>query len=193
MKLKLFIAFFIIWFLFMRETPVTYGEGVMAPTTPIQSTSDIPSPFQHQGYTITPLANFSIEARVLSKEVYSHGIGAELSPVDFALGWGRMSDEKILDQIEISQSGRWYRWRTESFPIPRREIETHSANMHMIPANEEIKEALLDVRVGEIVTIEGYLVQVSGKNSFRWRSSLTRKDTGAHACELVFVKSLIKN
>jgi len=104
-----------------------------------------------------------------------------------------MSDEKILNQIEITQSGRWYRWRTESFPIPRREIETHSANMHMIPADEEIKEALQDIREGEIVTIEGYLVQVSGKNSFRWRSSLTRKDTGAHACELVFVKSLIKN
>jgi hypothetical protein len=101
-----------------------------------------------------------------------------------------MSDEKVLEKIDISQSGRWYYWQTDRFPIPRREIETHSANMHMIPANEEIEDALKKVRKGEVVKIEGYLVRIDGKNGYRWISSLTRDDTGSHACEVVFVKSI---
>ena len=37
---------------------------------------------------------------------------SDLAPVDLALGWGRMSDEAILKDIQISQSGRFYFWHT---------------------------------------------------------------------------------
>ena len=46
-----------------------------------------------------------------------------------------MSDEAVIDQIEISQSGRWYRWHSDALLIPKLEIQTHSANMHLIPAD----------------------------------------------------------
>ena len=190
MKIKLFFALFLIWVLFIKEDVVKHGEGVVAPQVPMQEKTDALVPFSFKDYTVTPLEKFTIEARVLSKEKYSFDKEAELSPVDLALGWGRMSDEKVLEKIDISQSGRWYYWQTDRFPIPRREIETHSANMHMIPANEEIEDALKKVRKGEVVKIEGYLVRVDGKNGYRWISSLTRDDTGAHACEVVFVKSI---
>jgi hypothetical protein len=36
----------------------------------------------------------------------------------------------------------------------------------------------------------GYLVEVRGRDGFRWRSSLTREDTGNGACELVWVEKL---
>ncbi len=49
-------------------------------------------------YQITPLAAFQIHARVLHKKEYSRGREADLSPVDFALGWGPMSDVHILQQ-----------------------------------------------------------------------------------------------
>jgi len=190
MKLKLFFALFIVWILFIKEDTVTYGEGVVAAQTPIQEKVDETMPFSFKDYTITPLEKFSIEARVLSKEKYSFDKGAELSPIDLALGWGRMSDEAILKNIDISQSGRWYHWQTAKFPIPRREIETHSANMHMIPADKTVEEELRSIRKGEVVTIEGYLVRVDGKDGYTWISSLSRNDTGAHACEVVFVKNI---
>jgi hypothetical protein len=75
-------------------------------------------------------------------------------------------------------------------PIPRREIETHSANMHMIPADEVIEDALLDLRPGEIVSLRGKLVRVEAGDGWRWVSSMTRKDTGGHACELVYVERI---
>ena len=140
---------------------------------------------------MTPLVSFQIEARVLSAEHYSMDREADLSPVDLALGWGRMSDESILKDIKISQSGRFYHWHVDSFPIPPEEIETHSANMHMIPANDDIEKQLKSARQGQIVAIKGQLIEAKANDGWHWKSSLTRNDTGAGACELVYVESLI--
>lgn len=139
---------------------------------------------------ITKVANFKIKAKVLAREDYYFDRGADLAPVDLALGWGRMSDESILEQINITQSGRFYRWRVESFPIPRREIETHSANMHLIPADKYVQYLIDDIREGEIIELTGSLVNVQSKDGWYWNSSLTRNDTGNGACELIWVESL---
>jgi hypothetical protein len=171
------------------QQPVLHGDGVIASQQPIQiSTND--REIILNNYKITPLESFQIEARVLAAEHYSLGREADLSPVDLALGWGKMSDEAILKDIKISQSNRFYYWRVEEFPIPRREIETHSANMHMIPADEQIEKTLKSVRPGQIVKLSGDLVQVNASDGWHWKSSLTREDTGNGSCELVYVKAI---
>lgn len=145
---------------------------------------------QINGYRITPLQPFEMQARILSSKQYTHDKESDLVPVDLALGWGPMADLKVTNQISITQSNRWYRWRVESFPIPRREIETHSANMHLIPATPAIAKAIQSAQVGRMVAFEGDLVEVvDPEKGWRWKSSLTRNDTGAGACELVLVKS----
>jgi hypothetical protein len=40
------------------------------------------------------------------------------------------------------------------------------------------------------VIVRGYLVEARGADGWRWRSSLTREDTGAGACELIWVESV---
>jgi hypothetical protein len=167
---------------------VELGPGVRAPEQPHQSTVDRPTQWQLHGYRIKPLAEFSIRAKILSREDYRFGREADLSPVDFAFGWGRMSDESVLQDIEISQSGRWYRWRTTSLPIPRREIETNSANMHLIPADETVAELIDDMVPGQIVELNGYLIRADADDGWHWVSSLTREDTGGKSCELVYVR-----
>jgi hypothetical protein len=171
--------------------PIVHPPGVLVSDDPVQTDLG-PSPprLSKAGYQILPLQSFSLVARVLSKERYRFDEAADIAPVDLALGWGRMSDQAILDAFDISQSGRFYFWHVDRFPIPRREIETHSANMHMIPANDEVKRELLSVRAGQVVSLSGYLVEVRGPNGWRWRSSLTREDTGAGACEVVWVETV---
>jgi hypothetical protein len=170
--------------------PVSHGDGVIAANLPQQHSISQVNPQNINGYQITPLADFSIQARVLSTEHYRFGREADLSPVDFALGWGRMSDEAVLKQLEITQSNRFYFWHVDQFPISREEIETHSANMHMVPADDNVKKALKAVRAGQVVNIEGYLIEARAVDGWRWTSSLTRDDTGNGACELVLVKSI---
>ena len=78
----------------------------------------------------------------------------------------------------------------DRFPVPRQDIEVNSANMHMIPADAEVEGTLKSLRVGQLVRISGYLVEIAGTDGWRWRSSLTRSDTGNGACELVWVEEL---
>jgi len=191
---KIFILLILLgagWHFYTQPGQVTLGPGVQAKEVPWQE--DISSPESHQveNYTITELAEFRIKAKVLGKKNYSMGREADLSPTDLALGWGNMSDESILEQIQISQSGRFYFWRVEEFPMPRREIETSSANMHLIPANDTVSSVIREIRNGDIVQLSGSLVNVESNNdNWRWKSSQTRNDTGNGACELIWVESL---
>jgi hypothetical protein len=169
---------------------VEQADGVVAKSDPIQRDLKNARAFKHDGYSFTPLANFAIEARVLSRKKYSLGREADLSPLDLALGWGPMSDNRVLDKIDISQSNRFYYWRVEQFPIPKQEIIRHSSNMHMIPANEQVATQLAKARKGSVVTIIGQLVKINADDGWRWQSSLSRTDTGNGACELVWVKEV---
>jgi hypothetical protein len=171
----------------LQTRPVSTGPGVLAAAQPQQgdTASDV---FAFKGYTLQPLQDFTIEARVLGSETYRSDREAELSPVDLALGWGPMSDSAVLDKVKISQSSRFYHWSVDEFPIPRQEIERSSANIHMISADDTIERRLKGVRPGQVVRIDGWLVEARGTDGWRWRSSLTRDDTGAGACEVIFVR-----
>lgn len=165
---------------------VVYSTPVSLDTSPKQSRTS-KDQFEFKGYNIKPLAEFDIIARVLSRKYYSSDKEAELSPVDLALGWGPMSRDTVIKDIDISQRGRWYFWETMNFPIPRQEIETNSANMHIIPANKTVEEKLQHVKRGHVIKIKGYLVECR-QDHWKWRSSTSRKDTGNGACEIIYVE-----
>jgi len=187
--LSYLLLFLGIWILFFKSDIIEYGPGVFAPDTPKQEKISSPKPFILNGEKVTPLAHFELTAKVLSKENYSRDRGAKHSPMDLALGWGRMSDESVINQLEIWQSGRWYRWKTEKFPIPKREIETYSANMHMIPSSETISSTLEKVKEGDLIHLKGKLVRIDSEDGGYWQSSLSREDTGNGACELIYLQS----
>jgi len=167
---------------------VTFSPGIVAPQPPRQTALDNTPVFVRDDYLLKAVARFEIDARVLGRERYRLGRGADLSPIDLALGWGPMSDQSVIDQVSITQSRRFYWWKVKQYPIPRRSIIEHSSNMHMIPADAEVRRTILSVRKGELITLSGYLVNVSHENGFTWRTSRTRTDTGNGACEIVFVE-----
>lgn len=176
------------WQLRSDAVPVRHGPGVLVSEPPLQTVVEDAASLHHKGYSLQPLARFELRARVLSREDYRFDRGAELVPVDLALGWGPMSDDGVLEHIDISQGGRWYRWSVPEFPIPRRDIERHSANMHLIPADDGVEDSIRATRPGDLVRFSGRLVEARGPDGWRWRSSLSRDDTGANACELVLVE-----
>lgn len=144
--------------------------------------------FRLQGATLHPLAGLSVSARVLGREDYRIGREADYSPTDLALGWQRMRDDAVLTRLDITQSGRWYRYRWEGQPpLPMQEIVVSSANMHMIPSNRATAMALARLRKDQHVRIDGWLVEVRADDGWTWRSSTTREDSGEGACEVVYV------
>ena len=187
------------WFYVSRPAaPVVHSEPppvTLQPASeadgPVQRNPGAAAVFEVNGYELRALQAFALKARVLSVEQYRTGREADLSPTDVAFGWGRMADPAVSDKLSISQSGRWYYWRYSGAPpLPPREIETSSANMHLIPASREVARALGSVDKGRIVSLRGYLVEARARDGWSWRSSLSREDTGAGSCEVVFVQAI---
>ena len=178
------------WFYFHDE-PADW-RGIPAAHDPSQSTASLPAAFEHDGYTLQPLAAYRVTAVVLSRSRYRNDRGAELAPVDLALGWGPMSVAEVINDLSISQSGRWYEysWQNEP-PLEPSSIAQHSANTHCLPASSEVRKILLAVKRHELVTLSGFLVEVARPDGYQWRSSLTRNDTGGGSCEVLWVTSVI--
>lgn len=173
-----------------RDRPIAHPPGVLVSERPLQQEVS-PVQFNVDDYFLTRRARFEIRARVLSREPYYLRRESDLSPLDLALGWGVMSDQALLDRIDIKQSGRWYFTRYEyPAPLSNEQITANSSNMHMIPARKSIERRLKKLRPGSIVTLKGYLVDVDHASGWRWRTSMSRTDTGNGACEIVYVESL---
>lgn len=178
---------FLIGWLAWPEKEIKYPAGILVKEDPYQKNIVNGKPWEKDDYKITPLADFHLKARVLHFEWYHMDRESDLAPVDLALGWGEMSDQAVLDRIDISQGNRWYHWSTKNYPIPRRMIETESANTHIIPADEQIENTLDNVIKGNIIELSGYLVFIVAKDGWKWKSSLIRNDTGGGACEVIWV------
>ncbi len=177
------------WYL---HRPITYPPGILIVDEPSQIDLPVDTPAFQQGvFRLKPLAIFSIDARVLHRKVYRYDRQAALVPVDLALGWGAMSDQRVLDGLSITQSMRfyWYHWAQQP-PISREEIISHSTNVHIIPSTPSIGSRCKSLRNGLLVHLSGDLVEASGPGISSWRSSLSRTDSGNGACELMWVREL---
>lgn len=183
------IALITCWYFFGHTEKVILGAGALAPKAPQQIPVNIPA-FTFKNHQITPLAEFEIKAKVLSRKNYTLDAIADLVPTDLALGWGNMSDERIVNDFNISQSNRWYYFRTHTDLISVHEAHNSSANMHIIPGNDLVEIRLKRVKMGEIINIKGYLVKVAAPDGRTYISSLSREDTGAGACEIILVADL---
>ncbi|MDZ7724714.1 MAG: hypothetical protein U5R06_18370 [candidate division KSB1 bacterium] len=177
-------------FLFFPQGKLTYGPGRIAPDAPEQKRLLNAEAKRVNGYQVQPLAQFNMEARALSTRKYYFGQESRLSPLDVVFGWGPMSDERVLEHISISQGNRWYHWRSSDLPIPKSSIQLHSANMHLIPSNERVKKKLKQIKIGHVVQLKGKLVRIGASDGWSWKSSLSRTDTGAGSCEIIWVETL---
>jgi hypothetical protein len=168
--------------------PVHPSDGPVAPTEPLQTDLERMFTARHGRWTLTPRAHYEITARILSREDYRFDPLSDLVTEDLALGWGRMSDNRVLAAFEVTQSARFYSWRPrKGLPIPRQEVIEHSANIHVIAADAHVGLQLKRLRVGQVVRLTGSLVDGLRDDGASIHTSLTRSDSGAGACEVMLV------
>lgn len=175
------------------NSAIRHPPGILVASEPDQVIIRNPKPWVKGNRVFVPLATFHLKARVLSSESYYLDSQADISPLDLALGWGPMSDQRVLDRLDIVQGNRCFVWQAigGELPIARSEVITHSSNMHMIPSTDEVRRSLKSIRTGEIVQLTGYLVGIQENGHWTWVSSLRRTDTGNGACEIVWVENVI--
>lgn len=165
---------------------IIWGEELSAPIL-----------LEKDGYVwrMYPRADYQIEARVLHSQEYDDW-QAIFSPVDVALGWGKISDPTVDRWINWNQDGRWYhyKWSLDA-PVTGSYISEHSANVHVIPASENLAAVIRELEPNDLVRMEGMLVDVEAGAADepelqRFQTSLTRSDIGDSSCEILYVHLL---
>jgi len=145
-------------------------------------------------FTIKPAASYKVSAMVAGKKQYPFNWESDIAPFDLALAWGNLAEPEYDRYMTYSQGDRWYFYHYGPglhLDIPY--IVSHSSNNHIIPSSENVLKTIRSLSKKERITIEGFLVNVSGSykgNPVSWNSSLSRKDTGDGSCELFYVNKV---
>ena len=171
--------------------PVHPADGPIAPDDPRQTGVEAAQVTTLGRWRLTPRARYDITARILGREDYHFDGLSDLIPEDLALGWGPMSDNRVLQAFEITQGARFYSWRPKRIlSIPQQAVIEHSANTHVIPLDAVVARQLKRLRVGQVVHLNGYLVNGVRDDGAYITTSLTRSDTGPGACEVMLVEEV---
>lgn len=182
---------------FLPAVPLSFLSSEAAPRPnalkePVQ-TDPTREPFaERRGrrtFRVTPRAAYDVSARVGATERYRSGAAGALIPWDFVLTWGAATRKPAWSRIAYFQTSRFYSWRCDD-TLDSGYVASHTANTHLIPASGRVASALAHVRRGDVVRLEGDLVDVDGPDGFVWKTSLTRTDTGPGACETLYVRTV---
>ena len=167
--------------------PPDYPSGVSLPDDPEQTPAER-EPWERPPYRFEPLAAYSLEAMVVRTKRYRRGLEHELAEVDVGLVWGPMADDALLEDARWSQRNRFLHWRSDNPAVLAN--ERYIANVHLIPSTPDVARAIRRLDPGDIVSIDGALVSVTGPDGFRWRSSTSRDDRRYGACEVIWVDAI---
>jgi hypothetical protein len=178
------------------QSLITLADPVQTAVVPAQIP---PIVWEKAGYVweITPRAIYRVNGRILGHKAYHMDWQSPAVPLDLALGWGEMADPAVDEWISWRQANRWYyyRWSHEA-PFTGAYIGQHSANIHIIPATENLLQIMLRLDTNDVILLEGKLVDLAATGGAkRWinATSLSRTDTGNGACEIMYVERLLWN
>lgn len=118
-------------------------------------------------------------------------------PMDLALVWGPVADPRVLAHMKFHLSRRYVSFWADGGTPPEalRALPSHIANHHLIPASDEVARSLDALRIGDLVTLQGALVDLEirdpqGRLVHRSATSLRRDDVGSGACEQLYVEAV---
>lgn len=179
-----------LWFHFYHIGEMNpIGAGVTSVGEPYQGSSSMES-IEIDSFEIIPRKSFDVEARIIDAEHYYLDRKAWLSPMDIVIGWNNLSDESVYQLVDFSLSDRQYSWKNNSPTVDNDEIKRSTANISIIPADNTIADQLDMLKIGQVVQLQGHLVDVERTMHWKWKTSLSREDSGAKAGEVLFLESL---
>jgi hypothetical protein len=176
------------------DDTITQGEPLQAVTDQRVFTAII----KGYTYTITPRATYAISGLVVSQHrgdaLFNMYHKADPGNVeDVCVVWGEAIANGSYRKVtyESGEFTCYYSWSGILSPPFNPE---KMANNHLIPANDTVAHQIRGIRPGDQIRMNGllvdYRVSSGGRDVFTRQTSLTRKDTGNGACEIVYVTDM---
>ena len=179
-------------------------EVFLAPAQTLVAKNDIIA-FQKDGfsYKITPLYDYSISGLVVHKmdynKWYSLSRTDETFTTDVCMLWGDNLKNGAYQNktLSIKQDFRFclFSYRNGT-PIANEAL----SNNHLIISDSAVKKIMDGVSAGDQIRIIGKLINVHAESTgvvgkyepktADWRTSTTRVDSGAGACEIIYVEKI---
>ncbi|MBC2602470.1 hypothetical protein [Puniceicoccus vermicola] len=183
MFLKFVVALLLVFGAYMawQEFGDPYADpGEYLNTEPAQRLTLAP-PKTVSGYKLFPVAWYQLDARVVAAKLYDE----ELSPIDLGVVWGKMAEDQHANRMHFTHGNRWLDY-TGNSGLDRNTTNWSIANVHIIPADPKVRKIVTSAKPGDFISLQGSLVQAFGDKG-AWSSSLSRKDQGDGACEVLYV------
>lgn len=153
-------------------------------------------------YALTPVAQYDMSALVVHhlnyNKWYSLSRVDKAFEIDLCVMWGKNVAERAytIPSLSIKQDFRFCIYR---FSGAERVYGDAFANNHLIATDPRVVKTIHHIRAGDQVRLEGKLVHVSAqrigapKGTYEpsnpsWRTSTIRTDSGAGACEVLYVE-----
>jgi hypothetical protein len=160
--------------------------------------------FKKDGYLwqLMPLYDYEISGLVVGRmnyQIFSINKYTSLLPIDLGLIWGSNVANKAYQdkRIKFKQDSRWcWVWWEGDAVFNLDEF----SNNHLFTKEKDLSDKAKKINRGDQITIKGKLVDVTatpledngipGQDTITWKSSTTRKDKGAGACEIIYVEDI---
>ena len=187
------------WNWFRHERVVSHPPGIAVEVGPSIEVGETRAPWRDdKGFRYASLGRFEGRAMVLARRNYDLGEFAALAPTDLALGWGTLSDPRVIDQLSFPQ----YKSFSSRFVVPELKrgsdlaqrpwpeldrMFTALTHVHTIPGDRAIRKTLAGIRPGQVIRFKATLVDAVGPSGFHYASSLA---LGDHECEVAWIDEL---
>jgi hypothetical protein len=174
-----------------NELPVNIRFPAIAREDPGQVPTQRP-PFEvragNQTHTVTPLYEYRIAGMVVScgfsKNLAEHR-NDYLNIMDTGIIWGGNLDPSIYRQVEFDNDGVWLHAQTRDRYAWKKLNDRQLSNNHLLSDDPRLIRQIKALKRGDVISIRGCLVSYSGR-----KSSVSRTDSGSHACEIIWVDEL---
>lgn len=149
-------------------------------------------------YTVQPLYDYELFGLVVSKHDanawwdYVHEEWSDnLNIVDLCVIWGKNAQTGGYTSSDIAFSSAQFTcyWQTRTQEATAA-FDTYSlSNNHLLSDDPQLAKVMRDAQIGDQIHFHGQLAEYSHNHGipFKRGTSITRSDTGGHACETIFV------
>jgi hypothetical protein len=150
--------------------------------------------YEGVNYLVKPSHAYELYGLVVSSRYHSgsspfHRLSNDhLNMMDLCVVWSDTAFSPFLRLVNFWSGQFTCNWRWSSQDLADVVQTNQISNNHLLSIDENIRDAVKEVRIGDQIWLEGFLVTYSNEFGNTRSTSITREDRGNGACETIWVQ-----